>query len=120
MEASETEGNFVETGYIYSVHGLQGEVRVKATTDFPELRFSEVKTIRNLIVGLNSCFGLPCYILCMKSLLIQPGRRWLRQQVSGREMVQEIELVEGRGHPGQKSWILRFHEINTVEQVMSV
>lgn len=55
MEASETEGNFVETGYIYSVHGLQGEVRVKATTDFPELRFSEVKTIRNLIVGLNSC-----------------------------------------------------------------
>ncbi|XP_016449337.1 uncharacterized protein LOC107774356 isoform X1 [Nicotiana tabacum] len=90
LEASETEGNFVETGYIYSVHGLQGEVRVKATTDFPELRFSE------------------------------PGRRWLRQQVSGREMVQEIELVEGRGHPGQKSWILRFHEVNTIEQAQKL
>lgn len=90
LEASESEGNFVETGYIYSVHGLQGEVRVKATTDFPELRFSE------------------------------PGRRWLRQQVSGREMVQEIELVEGRGHPGQKSWILRFHEIDTIEQAQKL
>ncbi|XP_016507946.2 uncharacterized protein LOC107825588 isoform X1 [Nicotiana tabacum] len=90
LETSETEGVFVETGYIYSVHGLQGEVRVKAETDFPELRFSK------------------------------PGRRWLRQQVSGREMVQEIELVEGRGHPGQKSWILRFHEINTVEQAQKL
>ncbi|XP_004232981.1 uncharacterized protein [Solanum lycopersicum] len=90
VEASETEGLFVETGYIYSVHGLQGEVRVKATTDFPELRFS------------------------------QPGRRWLRQQVTGRDMIQEIELVEGRGHPGQKSWILKFHEINTIEQAQKL
>lgn len=56
MEASETEGLFVETGYIYSVHGLQGEVRVKATTDFPELRFSQVESIRNLIMGLVSRF----------------------------------------------------------------
>ncbi|CAN4105742.1 unnamed protein product [Withania somnifera] len=90
LEASGTEGLFVETGYIYSVHGLQGEVRVKATTDFPELRFSE------------------------------PGRRWLRQQVSGRDMVQEIELVEGRGHPGQKSWILKFHDINTIGQAQKL
>ncbi|MCD7461432.1 hypothetical protein HAX54_046121 [Datura stramonium] len=90
LEASETEGQFVETGYIYSVHGLQGEVRVKATTDFPELRFSK------------------------------PGRRWLRQQVSGRDVVQEIELMEGRGHPGQKSWILKFHEINTIEQAQKL
>ncbi|KAK4361281.1 hypothetical protein RND71_020233 [Anisodus tanguticus] len=90
LEASETEGLFVETGYIYSVHGLQGEVRVKATTDFPELRFSK------------------------------PGRRWLRQQVSGRDMVQEIELTEGRGHPGQKSWILKFHEIDTIEQAQKL
>ncbi|XP_027770621.1 uncharacterized protein LOC107010044 isoform X2 [Solanum pennellii] len=90
VEASETEGLFVETGYIYSVHGLQGEVRVKATTDFPELRFS------------------------------QPGRRWLRQQVTGRDIIQEIELVEGRGHPGQKSWILKFHEINTIEQAQKL
>ncbi|XP_019229630.1 PREDICTED: uncharacterized protein LOC109210634 isoform X2 [Nicotiana attenuata] len=35
-------------------------------------------------------------------------------------MVQEIELVEGRGHPGQKSWILRFHEINTIEQAQKL
>jgi len=33
-------------------------------------------------------------------------------------MIQEIELVEGRGHPGQKSWIVKFNEINTVEQVL--
>lgn len=56
MEANETEGLFVQTGYIYSVHGLQGEVRVKATTDFPELRFSKVESVRNLIVGPNSHF----------------------------------------------------------------
>ncbi|XP_059289562.1 uncharacterized protein LOC132043085 isoform X1 [Lycium ferocissimum] len=90
LEASETDGLFVETGYIYSVHGLQGEVRVKATTDFPELRFSK------------------------------PGRRWLRQQVSGRDMVQEIELMEGRGHPGQKSWILKFHEIDSIEEAQKL
>lgn len=33
----------VEVGYISNVHGLQGEVRVKPSTDFPELRFSKVK-----------------------------------------------------------------------------
>ncbi|XP_060191840.1 uncharacterized protein LOC132621541 isoform X1 [Lycium barbarum] len=90
LEASKTEGLFVETGYIYSVHGLQGEVRVKATTDFPELRFSK------------------------------PGRRWLRQQVAGRDMVHEIELMEGRGHPGQKSWILKFHEIDSIEEAQKL
>ncbi|KAF3449854.1 hypothetical protein FNV43_RR05933 [Rhamnella rubrinervis] len=76
----------VEVGYISNVHGLQGEVRVKPSTDFPELRFSKA------------------------------GRRWLKQQVSGREMIQEVELVEGRGHPGQKSWILKFRGIDSVDQ----
>nr|GLL30268.1 uncharacterized protein LOC109173428 isoform X2 [Ipomoea trifida] len=84
------ESEFVETGYICSVHGLQGEVRVKTATDFPELRFCK------------------------------PGRRWLRQQILGRQMIQEIELVEGRGHPGQKSWIVKFNEINTVEQAQKL
>lgn len=84
------EPGFVETGYICSVHGLQGEVRVKTATDFPELRFCK------------------------------PGRRWLRQQILGRQMIQEIELVEGRGHPGQKSWIVKFNEINTVEQAQKL
>ena len=36
------ESRFVEIGYISSVHGLQGEVRVKSSTAFPELRFGEV------------------------------------------------------------------------------
>ncbi|KAL0305545.1 UNVERIFIED_CONTAM: Ribosome maturation factor RimM [Sesamum radiatum] len=36
---------FVETGYIYGVHGLQGEVRVKPSTDFPELRFSKAQKL---------------------------------------------------------------------------
>lgn len=41
-ERTKVQTEFVEIGYIYSVHGLQGEVRVKPSTDFPELRFSEV------------------------------------------------------------------------------
>ncbi|KAH6825580.1 hypothetical protein C2S53_017552 [Perilla frutescens var. hirtella] len=61
---------FVETGYIYGVHGFRGEVRVKPSTDFPDLRFSK------------------------------PGTRWLKQQVSGSETIREIELVDGRGNPG--------------------
>ncbi|KAI5670765.1 hypothetical protein M9H77_11129 [Catharanthus roseus] len=89
-ERTKVQTEFVEIGYIYSVHGLQGEVRVKPSTDFPELRFSE------------------------------PGRRWLRQQIAGREMIQEIELVEGRGHPGQKSWIIRFDEIDSVDQALKL
>lgn len=32
-------------------------------------------------------------------------------------MIQEVELVEGRGHPGQKSWILKFRGIDSVDQV---
>ncbi|CAH9076508.1 unnamed protein product [Cuscuta epithymum] len=85
-----TEMEFVETGYVCSVHGLQGEVRVKPATDFPEMRFSE------------------------------PGRRWLRQQILGRQIIQEFELVEGRGHHGQKSWIIKFYGINTVEQAQKL
>ncbi|KAL7243316.1 hypothetical protein ACSBR1_015668 [Camellia fascicularis] len=86
IETSKGVPGFVEIGYICSVHGLQGEVRVKPNTDFPELRFSK------------------------------PGRRRLRQEVSGRETIQELELLEGRGHPGQKGWIVKFSEIDTVEQ----
>ncbi|GFY88636.1 16S rRNA processing protein RimM family [Actinidia rufa] len=86
VETSKAEPGYVEIGYISGVHGLQGEVRVKPTTGFPELRFSK------------------------------PGRRWLRQQVSGRHTIQEIELLDGRGHPGQKCWIVKFSNINTVDQ----
>lgn len=42
VETSKAEPGFVEIGYISSVHGLEGEVRVKSSTDFPELRFSKV------------------------------------------------------------------------------
>lgn len=86
VETAETESGFVDVGYVANVHGLQGEIRVIPSTDFPELRFAK------------------------------PGRRWLRQDISGREIVEEVELVEGRGHPGQKSWILRLRGIETVDQ----
>ncbi|RVW47359.1 Ribosome maturation factor RimM [Vitis vinifera] len=90
LETSKVESEFVEVGYISSVHGLQGEIRVKPNTDFPELRFAE------------------------------PGIRWLRQQFSGKETIREVELVEGRGHPGQKTWILKFGGIDTVEELLVV
>ncbi|XP_004293660.1 PREDICTED: uncharacterized protein LOC101308845 [Fragaria vesca subsp. vesca] len=86
VETAEAESGFVSVGYVANVHGLQGEIRVKPSTDFPELRFAE------------------------------PGRRWLRQQSLGQERVQEVELVEGRGHPGQKSWILKLRGIDDVDQ----
>ncbi|KAJ7968847.1 RimM protein [Quillaja saponaria] len=86
VETSKSASEFVEIGYISNVHGLQGDIRVKTSTDFPELRFSK------------------------------PGRRWLKQQILGGERIQEIELEEGRGYPGQKSWILKFRGIDTVDQ----
>ncbi|XP_044461479.1 uncharacterized protein LOC123192863 isoform X2 [Mangifera indica] len=86
IETGNGESEFVEVGYLSGVHGLQGEICVKPSTDFPELRFSK------------------------------PGRRWLRQEVLGRETIQEVELIKGREHPGRKSWILLFEGIDTVEQ----
>ncbi|XP_022140199.1 uncharacterized protein LOC111010926 [Momordica charantia] len=86
FETVEAPSGFVEIGYISNVHGTQGEVRVKPSTDFPELRFST------------------------------PGTRWLKQQVSGREAIREVDLEEGREHPGRKSWILKFIGIDTAEQ----
>ncbi|CAK9140137.1 unnamed protein product [Ilex paraguariensis] len=86
VQTTQNEVKFVEIGYISSVHGLQGEVRVKGRTDFPELRFSK------------------------------PGRRWLRQQVSGREKIQVVDLVEGRGQSGQKGWIVKFSEVDTADK----
>ncbi|KAK8477715.1 hypothetical protein V6N12_063948 [Hibiscus sabdariffa] len=64
----------------------EGELCIKPNTDFPELRFCKA------------------------------GRKWLRQQVSGEETIKEVELVEGREHPGKKSWILSFSGIQTVDQ----
>lgn len=43
VQTTSSTSGFVETGYIFGVHGFQGEVRVKANTDFPELRFSKVE-----------------------------------------------------------------------------
>lgn len=57
------------------------------------------------------------YFVANLMFLYQPGRRWLRQQSLGQERVQEVELVEGRGHPGQKSWILKLRGIDDVDQV---
>uniref|UniRef100_A0A1D1YP83 Ribosome maturation factor RimM n=2 Tax=Anthurium amnicola TaxID=1678845 RepID=A0A1D1YP83_9ARAE len=81
---------FIEVGYISSVHALRGEVRVKPSTDFPELRF------------------------------LKPGRRWLRTRISGKEEVREVELMGGRSHPGQKTWILSFNGVDTVDQAKQI
>lgn len=42
VETSTSGLDFVDVGYIYSVHGLQGEISVKPSTDFPGLRFTTV------------------------------------------------------------------------------
>jgi len=90
-EAVETSSNsgldLVEVGFLSGVHGLQGEICIKPNTDFPDLRFSK------------------------------PGRRWLKQQLLGQDKIDEVELVEGRPHPAQKSWILKFRGLDDVDQV---
>ncbi|KAK7369188.1 hypothetical protein VNO80_11223 [Phaseolus coccineus] len=86
VNEGDNELGFINIGYISSVHGIHGEIRVKPATDFPELRFAT------------------------------PGRRWLKSKVLGGQSIQEVELEEGREHPGLKSWILKFRGIETVEQ----
>ncbi|GKU94273.1 hypothetical protein SLEP1_g7792 [Rubroshorea leprosula] len=86
IETNKIASGFVEIGFILGVHGIQGEVCVKPNTGFPELRFRKA------------------------------GRRWLRQQVSGTETIEEVELVEGREHPGRNGWILRLRGVDTVDR----
>ncbi|KAL2930781.1 Ribosome maturation factor RimM [Bienertia sinuspersici] len=86
IETDNGDLDFVEIGYVSDVHGLAGEVRVKHNTDFPDLRFA------------------------------QPGKRWLRQQFSGRDEILEVELVAGRGHPGSKSWIVKLSGFDTIDE----
>ncbi|WCJ37859.1 Ribosome maturation factor RimM [Euphorbia peplus] len=85
-EKEEEEAALVEVGYLSSVHGLHGEICAKPITDFPEFRFSK------------------------------PGIRWLRQPLSGKLNVLQLNLLEGRGHHGRKTWILRFGGIDSVDQ----
>ncbi|KAF8118569.1 hypothetical protein N665_0004s0050 [Sinapis alba] len=84
---SDSKLDLVEVGFLSGVHGLQGEICIKPNTDFPDLRFSK------------------------------PGRRWLKQQLMGQDKIDEVELVEGRPHPAQKSWILKFRGLDDVDQV---
>lgn len=53
------EQEFIETGYICSVHGLQGEVRVKTATDFPELRFCQVERFKKMN---NNAYAIIFYL----------------------------------------------------------
>ncbi|RID60467.1 hypothetical protein BRARA_F03621 [Brassica rapa] len=85
--SSDSKLDLVEVGFLSGVHGLQGEICIKPNTDFPDLRFSK------------------------------PGRRWLKQQLMGQDKIDEVELVEGRPHPAQKSWILKFRGLDDVDQV---
>ncbi|KAK8964274.1 hypothetical protein KSP40_PGU006129 [Platanthera guangdongensis] len=77
---------FIDVGFISSVHGLKGELRVKPNTGFPELRFCK------------------------------PGKRWLRARILGRETISEVQLTRGRNHPGQKCWIISFEGVDTVDK----
>ena len=43
--------------------------------------------------------------------------KMVKAKVLGKETIKEVELVEGREHPGQKSWILSFSGIETVDEV---
>lgn len=45
VKASNGDLDFVEIGYVSDVHGLEGEIRVKHNTDFPDLRFATVCTV---------------------------------------------------------------------------
>ncbi|XP_021764162.1 uncharacterized protein LOC110728807 isoform X1 [Chenopodium quinoa] len=86
IEENNGDLDFVEIGYVSNVHGLDGEIRVKHNTDFPDLRFGT------------------------------PGKRWLRQQYSGRDEIVEVEIEEGRGHHGSKSWIVKLSGFDSVDQ----
>ncbi|GAB2299079.1 hypothetical protein Dimus_033150 [Dionaea muscipula] len=90
VEASSSGSEFIEIGYLYDVHGFQGEICVKHDTDFPELRFSK------------------------------PGKRWLRRRFSGGVDVQEVDVVSGRSHSKHKSWIVKFDGIDDVDQAMKL
>ncbi|XP_020592863.1 uncharacterized protein LOC110033279 [Phalaenopsis equestris] len=81
---------FIEVGYISSVHGLKGELRVKSNTGFPEIRFCE------------------------------PGRRWLRARISGKETISELVLAGGRSHPGKTCWIISFEGIDAVDKAKQI
>ncbi|XP_077243434.1 uncharacterized protein LOC143883980 isoform X2 [Tasmannia lanceolata] len=37
-------------------------------------------------------------------------------RVSGKEIIQEVDLTEGRGQPGKKTWILSFSGIDNVDK----
>lgn len=54
-EFDRKDSDFINVGYICAAHGLEGELRVKPSTDFPELRFSKVNAL-----GLvkDDCFVL--------------------------------------------------------------
>ncbi|XP_031500493.1 uncharacterized protein LOC116264426 isoform X2 [Nymphaea colorata] len=90
VKDDEDDTEFIEIGYVSNVHGLDGEVRVKPSTDFPEMRFEK------------------------------PGKRWLRSLVSGRKVIREVELTSGRAHAGPKSWILSFAGVDTVEMAKEI
>ncbi|URE26110.1 RimM N-terminal domain [Musa troglodytarum] len=88
--SDDQKAKFVEVGYVSSTHGIKGELRVMPSTDFPELRFCT------------------------------PGPRWLRTRISGKELISEVQLTGGRGHPGQKSWIVSLSGIDTVDKAKQI
>ncbi|PPE02433.1 hypothetical protein GOBAR_DD00522 [Gossypium barbadense] len=64
---------------------------------------------------ISSVHGLQGEI-CIKPNTDFLELRFCKQQVLSKETIKEVELVEGREHPGKKSWILSFSGIETVDQ----
>ncbi|KAL2930725.1 Ribosome maturation factor RimM [Bienertia sinuspersici] len=72
-------------------------------TDNGDLDFVEIGYVSD-VLGLQ------------ESLTFVAGKRWLRQQFSGRDEILEVELVAGRGHPGSKSWIVKLSGFDTIDE----
>ncbi|KAI3969479.1 hypothetical protein MKX01_020040 [Papaver californicum] len=49
-------------------------------------------------------------------LRFSEGKGWFKERISGKEVIKEVEIVDGREHAGQKSWILSFQGIDSIDQ----
>ncbi|RWW24434.1 hypothetical protein GW17_00011288 [Ensete ventricosum] len=69
---------------------------------------------------LDATSRRPLPILALLSSRRMPGARWLRTRISGKELISEVQLTGGRGHPGQKSWIVSLSGIDTVDKAKQI
>lgn len=84
-----------------------------AETDKSGLEFVEVGYVASAH-GLRGEISIKAATDFPELRFLKPGKRWLRRP--GKDVIQEVKLVEGRGHGGKKGWILRFDGVDTVDQ----